>query len=118
MKHQQTIQATSCETPLQHLLERLRDRRALLEPIGEGRHHAQNKDTLEAADFHQIEARLSDATGNIGFVCYRSSRTEPVRVEIEHLRSIFNRSHSTKVVLLLSEANIAQILSKRLRGKL
>jgi hypothetical protein len=77
-----------------------------------------NKDTLEPADFHQIEARLSDATGNIGFICYRSGRTEPVRVEIEHLRSIFNRSHSTKVVLLLSEGNMAQILSKRLRGKL
>ncbi len=77
-----------------------------------------NKDTLEPADFHQIEARLSDATGNIGFICYRSSRTEPVRAEIEHLRSIFNRSHSTKLVLLLSEGNIAQILSKRLRGKL
>lgn len=77
-----------------------------------------NKDSLEPADFHQIEARLSDATGNIGFICYRANRTEPVRAEIEHLRSIYNRSHSAKIVLLLSEGNVAQILSKRLRGKL
>lgn len=77
-----------------------------------------NKDALEPADFHQIEARLSDATGNIGFICYRSGRTEPVRVEIEHLRSIYNRSHGAKIVILLSDGNLAQILSKRLRGKL
>lgn len=77
-----------------------------------------NKDALEPADFHQIEARLSDATGNIGFICYRSNRTEPVRAEIEHLRSIYNRSHGGKIVILLSDGNFAQILSKRLRGKL
>jgi hypothetical protein len=77
-----------------------------------------NKESLEPGDFHQIEARLSDATGNIGLICYRSGRTEPVRAEIEQLRSIFNRSNSRKVVLLLSDGNFAQILGKRLKGKL
>lgn len=77
-----------------------------------------NKESLEPADFHQIETRLTDATGNIGFICYRTGRTEPVRAEVEQLRSIFSRSNSRKVVLLLSDGNLAQILSKRLRGKL
>lgn len=77
-----------------------------------------NKESLEPADFHQIETRLTDAAGNIGFICYRSRRTEPVRAEIEQLRSIYIRSNSRKVVLLLSDGNLAQILSKRLRGKL
>lgn len=77
-----------------------------------------NKETLEAADFHQMESRLSDATGNVGFICYRSNRAEPVRSEIEHLRSIFSRSHQQKLVMLLSDANLSQVLSKRLRGKL
>ena len=77
-----------------------------------------NKETLEPSDFHQIEARLSDATGNVGFICYRNARMEPVRVEIEQLRSIYNRSKGEKLVMLLSDANLGQILSKRLRGKL
>jgi len=47
-----------------------------------------NKDTLEPSDFHQIEARLNDGTGNLGFICYRNARKEPIRVEIEQLRSI------------------------------
>lgn len=39
-----------------------------------------NKETLEPSDFHQIEARLSDATGNVGIICYRNPRTEPETV--------------------------------------
>jgi hypothetical protein len=54
----------------------------------------------------------------LGVICYRAPRLDPIKVEIEQIRSIFNRSHSTKVVLLLADGNINQILGRRLRGKL
>ena len=77
-----------------------------------------NKTELEAADYHQIESRLSDTTGNLGFICYRSKRREPVKVEIEQIRDIFHRSQGRKLVLLLSDANLVQILGRRTKGRL
>jgi hypothetical protein len=76
-----------------------------------------NKVALEPSDFHQMETRLSDAGGFLGIICYRSSRTEPVRAEIEHLRDI-NRRDRRKIILLFSDANVAQILKQRTKGHL
>ena len=77
-----------------------------------------NKTTLEPADYHQIESRLSDTTGNLGFICYRSDRREPLKVEITQIRDIYIRSHGRKLALLLSDANLAQVLGKRTKGQL
>ena len=77
-----------------------------------------NKTTLEPADYHQIESRLSDTTGNLGIICYRSERREPRKVEITQIRDIYNRSHGRKLVLLLSDANLTQVLAKRTKGQL
>ena len=77
-----------------------------------------NKTALEPADYHQIESRLSDTTGNLGCICYRSSRREPVRAEIVQIRDVYVRSHGQKLVLLLSDANLAQLLAKRMKGQL
>ncbi len=76
-----------------------------------------NKEALEASDFHQMESRLSDAGGFFGIICYRASRTEPVKAEIEHLRDINRRDHR-KVILLFSDANLAQVLKQRTKGHL
>ena len=76
-----------------------------------------NKMELEASDFHQIETRLAETAGFFAFICYRSGRMDPVRSEIAHLRDIHHRDNR-KVVLLLSDANIAQLLRHRIRGKL
>ena len=77
-----------------------------------------NKTRLEAADYHQIESRLSDTTGNLGFICYRADRREPLKAEIEQIRDIYSRSHGRKLVLLLSDANLSQVLGKRTKGQL
>jgi hypothetical protein len=77
-----------------------------------------NKSDLDAADFHQLEARLSDATGNFGIICYRAPRLDPKRGEIEQIRSIFHRSNSKKVVLIITDKNIAQLVDRRVKGKL
>ena len=65
-----------------------------------------------------IESRLSDTTGNLGIICYRSERREPRKVEITQIRDIYNRSHGRKLVLLLSDANLTQVLAKRTKGQL
>ena len=77
-----------------------------------------NKTKLDAADYHQIESRLSDTTGNLGFICYRADRREPLKAEITQIRDIYSRSRGRKLVLLLSDANLAQVLEKRTKGQL
>jgi hypothetical protein len=78
-----------------------------------------NKIDLEASDFHQIETRLTDTGGFVGFICYRSGRREPIRSEIAHIRDIHNRDAlHRKIVMLLSDANLVQLLEQRMKGKL
>ncbi|MEP6919617.1 MAG: hypothetical protein ABI967_00730 [bacterium] len=78
-----------------------------------------NKSTLEAGDFHQIEASLTESTSRFGFVCYRSDRREPIKQEIRYLQEIYSRDviHH-KMVMLLSDANLWQLLEQRAKGKL
>ena len=76
-----------------------------------------NKMDLEPGDFHQMESRLSDTGGFFGFLCYRSGRREPVRSEIEHLRDINRRDHR-KIVMLISDANVVQLITQRTKGHL
>ena len=41
-----------------------------------------------------------------------------MKAEIVQIRDIYTRSHSQKLVLLLSDANLAQLLAKRMKGQL
>lgn len=78
-----------------------------------------NKSALEASDFHQAENFLMDTPGGIGFICYRSDRREPIGSEIRYLRDIYVRDGAHKrIVMLLSDANIVQLLEQRIKGKL
>jgi predicted phosphodiesterase len=78
-----------------------------------------NRTTLEPSDFHQIETFLANTTGDIGFICYRSARREPIRPELSFLRAINSREAAhRRVIMLLSDASVIQLLEQRMKGKL
>jgi hypothetical protein len=76
-----------------------------------------NKLELEPADFHQIEVRLGSPAGHFGFICYRAQRSEPDKREVDFVREI-NARDRKRVVLLLTDFKLLQLIERRTKGKL
>jgi hypothetical protein len=78
-----------------------------------------NNSQLKASDFHEIEGRLRSGSGRCGFICYRGDRADPIREELKHLRNMYHRERERPVVVMLvSDVKMAQMVAKRMRGKL
>lgn len=73
-----------------------------------------NEDALQTSDLNQTATYLGDRVGRIGFIVTRHAAGEPQQ---KKLYSIYNDSQPRKIILVLRDADLKNMLDMKEKGK-
>lgn len=75
---------------------------------------AKNKDSLELADLNQTATYMGDRLGRLAFICTRHTPPESI---VRKLFSIFNDSQPRKIIVVVADTDIVQMLEMKCHGR-